>query len=305
MSNIVLRTRELTKTYSGKPAVDCVNMTIKKGEIYGLIGKNGAGKTTLIRMITSLTGPNSGILELFGESDPNKMIKCRHRMGCVVESPAFYEGLSAAQNLEYYCIFRGITDKKTVSRVLEITGLSDTGKKKYKNFSLGMKQRLGLAYAIMNHPDFIILDEPINGLDPVGIIEIRNILKRLNEEYNITILLSSHILSELSQVATRYGIINDGKLIKEFNGKELNDQCQKYILVKANDVNKAAAVAETVLKTKKYKIIDNNEIRIYDYLHDPAEVNYQLSNAGIRVSTICEMGDNLEDYFMDMVEKKR
>lgn len=302
MNETVLHTKNLTKHYAGKPAVDNVNMTIQKGDIYGLIGKNGAGKTTLIRMITSLIGPSNGEIKLFGEDSSAGLTRARKRVGCVVEMPALYPSLTAEQNLEYYRILYGIPEKDRIKSALEMVGLTDTGNKKYKNFSLGMKQRLGLALAILGHPDFILLDEPINGLDPIGIIEMRETIKNLNEKYGITILISSHILTELSQIATRYGIINNGKLVKEVTNSQLAEQCQRYLSVIVDDIKKAAVIIETSLNTTNFKTVGQNEIRIYDYLDNPSEVTYQLNSNGIRVNSIKEIGDSLEDYFKAIVE---
>lgn len=301
MNDAVLRTRNITKRYNGKAAVDNVSMTVRKGDIYGLIGRNGAGKTTLIRAVTSLTYADVGEIELFGETSASGLNEARRRLGCVVEMPALYPNMTAVQNLEYYRILRGIPDKSVVEKALKTVGLADTGKKKFKNFSLGMKQRLGLALALLNNPDFIILDEPINGLDPMGIVEMRETFKRLNQEHGITIMISSHILSELSLIATRYGIINDGKLIKELTNDELKEKCQRCISVTVDDAAKAVTIIETALNTAKYKVIGANEIRIYDYFDNPSEVTFQLNSGGVRVSGISEIGDNLEDYFVSLV----
>lgn len=305
MNERVLVTRGLTKIYSGKAAVDNVNIVINKGDIYGLIGRNGAGKTTLIRLIASLVLPNSGDIEMFGESSESGLTKARARMGAVVENPAFYPNLTAEQNLEYYRIMYGIPEKSRVQEALEMSGLTDTGKKKFKNFSLGMKQRLGLSLAAMGKPDFIILDEPVNGLDPIGIIEMRETIKRLNREHGITMLVSSHILSELSQMATRYGIIENGKLIKEVTDEELHQKCQRCIAVVVEDIAGATSVIETKLNTTNYKVINGNEIRIYDHIEDPAEISFQLNSNGIRVSSVHEVGDNLEDYFRSIINGQK
>jgi len=301
MKEIVLKTHNITKSYSGTAAVDDFNMTIYKGDIYGLIGRNGAGKTTLARIITSLSIPDTGSLTLFGKKSHAELHDARKRIGCVIESPAFYPNLTAFQNLEYYRIQRGIPDKKVITRALEMVELTYTGKKKFKSFSMGMKQRLGLALALLNHPDFIILDEPINGLDPMGIIEMRKTIIKLNQDYGITILISSHILKELHLVATRYGIIDNGKLINEFNQDELNEACQKSLLITVDDIANAVAILETSLITNKFKVISHNEIKVYDYLDNPSEVTTQFINAGIRVSSFYEVGDNLEDYFISQV----
>lgn len=301
MNANILKTHNLTKCYSGKAAVDNVSMTIRKGDIYGLIGKNGAGKTTLIRLAASLTFPQNGEIELFGQTGAEGLNNARKRLGCVVEMPAFYPNLTASQNLEYYRRLRGIPDKDAVIKALELVNLTDTGRKKFKNFSLGMKQRLGLALALLGNPDFIILDEPVNGLDPMGIIEMRETLKKLNAQHGITLLISSHILSELSLIATHYGIINDGALIKELTATELQQQCQQCVSVTVDDTAKAATIIETALNTKKYKVVSDKEIRIYDYLNNTAEITFQLNSGGVRVSGISEIGDNLEDYFVNLI----
>ncbi|MDR2599814.1 MAG: ABC transporter ATP-binding protein [Oscillospiraceae bacterium] len=303
MNQNVLQTRNITKRYGKIAAVDNVSMAIQKGDIYGLIGRNGAGKTTLMRMITALTFPNDGELELFGQTSEKGLNQSRRRMGSVVETPALYPNLTAKQNLEYYRILRGIPNKKAVYDALEAVNLTDTSNKKFKHFSLGMKQRLGLALALISNPDFIILDEPTNGLDPMGIVEMREMIKTLKNERGITFMVSSHILSELSLIATRYGIIHDGKLIKELTEAELYEQCQRCLSITVDDTTKATTVLETVLNTKKYKVINNNEIRLYDYFDNTSEVTFQLNANGVRVSAIGEIGDNLEDYFVSLIEE--
>ncbi|MCL2019746.1 MAG: ATP-binding cassette domain-containing protein [Oscillospiraceae bacterium] len=301
----ILRTRNITKTYGKTTAVENVSLSIHKGDIYGLIGRNGAGKTTLMRMITSLTFADSGELEIFGQTSESGLNSARKRMGSVVEMPALYPNLTAVQNLEYYRILRGIPDKNAVKNALKTVNLTDTGKKKFKNFSLGMKQRLGLALALLNSPDFIILDEPINGLDPMGIVEMRETIKRLNAERSITFMVSSHILSELSLIATRYGIIEGGRLIKELTAAELQEQCQQCLSVKVDDTAKASAIIETVLGITKYKVVGGDEIRIYDKYDDSSEITYQLNANGVRVSGVAVVGDNLEEYFVSLVEGGR
>lgn len=305
MNNLenVLKLTCINKTYGKTKAVDDVSITIKKGDIYGLIGKNGAGKTTLLRIVTSLTFPDSGEIELFGETSEKGLQEARARMGCVIEMPALYPNLTAIQNLEYYQQFKGIPNKNVIKEKLELVGLADTGKKKFKDFSLGMKQRLGIALALLNNPDFVILDEPINGLDPAGIVELREFIKRLNLEHNITILISSHLLAELSLIATRYGIIDHGKIVKELTDDELKEACKRSLVINVDDTSNAVAVMENVLKINNFKVISNTEIKIYDLTLDPAELNYQLNTGGIRVQNMMEMGDNLEDYFMSLVEE--
>ncbi len=293
----ILRTYNLTKFYSGRAAVDHVSMEVKKGEIYGLIGENGAGKTTLIRMIAALIHPDEGVIELFGEKGEKQPGRALSRVGIMVETPVMYPSLTAEQNLEYYRIQQGIPDRKCIKEALDLVGLTGATKKRFGHFSLGMKQRLGLALSILNNPDFIILDEPINGLDPPGIAEIRNTLKLLNENLGITILIASHILSELYLMATTYGILNHGRLIKELTKDQLDEQCRRCLAVTVDDIKISAVVLETVLGTTNYKVVNRNEIRLYDHLDSPAEVTYQLIAANVRVSYIHEIGTTLEDYY--------
>ena len=296
----VLRTQNLTKRYGGKTAVDNVSLTIEQGDIFGLIGQNGAGKTTFMRMITSLSGPDSGQIALFGAATPAKLTAARTRTGAVIETPALFHNLTAEQNLEYYRLQRGIAEKGRVREVLEIVKLTDAGKKKFKNFSLGMKQRLGLAAAILGHPDFLILDEPTNGLDPTGIVETRELIKRLSQE-GITMLISSHILTELAQVANKYAIIHHGRLVKTLTQAELHEACRRALAITIDDAAKAAVVLETVLGIRDYKQVSGNELRVYEYLSDPAELSFRLNEAGIRVAAIQEVGDSLEDYYIKVM----
>lgn len=220
--NVILKTSHITKTYNHKPVVNDLSMTIHQGDIYGFIGKNGAGKTTLIRMIAGLAAPSSGSIELFGSSD---LIKERAKIGTVIESPALFPNMTARENLIAQCHIANIKDLRVVDEVLELVGLHYTENKKAKNFSLGMRQRLAIAIALIGEPKFLILDEPTNGLDPEGIKEIRDLILHLNQEKQITVLISSHILSELSKFATRYGIIHNGSLIEEFTEEELWKRC--------------------------------------------------------------------------------
>jgi len=296
----ILKTKNLTKRYGGRPAVDNVNLTVEKGDIFGLIGQNGAGKTTFMRLVTSLTRADSGEISLFGASDPAGLTAARTRMGSVIEAPALYGNLTAHQNLEYYRIQRGIADKNRVQQVLETVSLTDTGKKKFKNFSLGMKQRLGLAVAILSHPDFLIMDEPTNGLDPIGIIEMRDLIKRLSAE-GITLLVSSHILSELAQVANKYAIIHHGRLLKSLTHEELQEECKQALAVSVDDVAKASVILETALGISNYKQVSASELRVYDHVKDPAEITFRLSQEGVRVSGITEVGDSLEDYYTKII----
>lgn len=297
----ILETRALTKTYPAGRALDNVNMKVRQGDIYGFIGQNGAGKTTLIRLATGLIAPTAGEVVLFGQAGPAALAEARRRIGCMVETPAFFPGLSAGQNLEYYRIQRGIPDKGAVQAALQTVRLADTGKKKFNQFSLGMKQRLGLALAILGKPDFLILDEPINGLDPMGIVEFRTILQNLNQKHGMTVLISSHILSELTQVATTYGIIHGGVLVKEFSRQQLDGETRRCISVRVDDTAAAAALLEEQLHTTDYEVLPGGEVRVYAFLDNPSEVTFQLSTNGVRVHSVNELGTNLEDYFLDTI----
>jgi len=216
----VLQTRKLAKEYGGKKVVDNISIEVRKGEIYGFIGENGAGKTTLMRMICGLASPSEGSITLFGSSD---LVSQRHRIGCTIENPALYPAMTAMENLETQRILLGVKDKNVSAKLLDTVNLGSAGKKKAKDFSLGMKQRLMIALALLGDPEFLVLDEPINGLDPIGIRKMRDLFLALNKERGITILISSHILGELEKIATRYGIISGGKMVNEFKAEELNN----------------------------------------------------------------------------------
>ena len=296
----VLNVTNLSKIYGDTPAVDDVSLTVEKGDIFGLIGQNGAGKTTLFRMICALSRPDGGSISLFGQSGEAGLNKERRRMGCVVEMPALFPHLSAAENLEHYRIERGIPEKDVVAKSLELVSLTDTGKKKFKHFSLGMKQRLGLALAMMSSSDFIILDEPTNGLDPTGIIEMRDLMKRLNEQ-GVTLLVSSHILSELAQVATKYAIIHQGRLVKSLTAEKLREESRSALSLVVDNPEKAAAILETELGIRDYKRVGANELRLYEFLDRPAEVSLRLGQGGVGVAALTEVGDSLEDYFLKTI----
>ena len=300
MQEIVLQTNNLTKKYKNFIALDNATITIHKGDIYGLIGRNGAGKTTLMKTITTLTNKTSGSFSLFGSEE--ELTESKRRIGCLIESTAFFGNLTAYQNLKYYSIQKGIIGEKQIEKVLKTVDLWKEKNKKFKNFSLGMKQRLGIAFAILDNPDFIILDEPINGLDPIGIKEIRDTLKKLNEEEKITILISSHILSELYLIANHFCFIDKGKIIKDLSKEELDLECSKCIVIKTKDVKKASVVLEKELSATNYKVIDNTEIRLYDELENLAEVNKILLTNGIEIMGIYETGISLEDYFNSLIK---
>lgn len=301
MQDIILATRNLTKKYGNIAALSDINMELKRGEIYGLVGKNGAGKTTLLRIITGQAYATAGEISLFGAASDDMLSKERKRIGAIVETPSFYPYLTAMQNLEYYRIQRGIPGKHCVEQVLSEVGLSGTGNKKYKNFSLGMKQRLGLALALMNKPELLLLDEPINGLDPFGIVEIHNLLLKLNREKNITILISSHILSELSNLVTYYGFINGGRLIKQISNEELSRECNRYLELKVDNTEKMTALLETELGYHSYKVTPDNAIHIFEHLEQPAKISELAVRHGIGLISVNVKEANLESYFIQLV----
>ena len=301
MKEVILKTYNITKKYGNQVAINNVNMTIKKGEIYGFIGQNGAGKTTLIRLITGLIHKTGGEIELLGATGENELNKSRTMIGSLIETPSFYTNMTARENLEVSRLVRNIPGKKCIDEVLELVGLKDVEKKKVKNFSLGMRQRLGIANALMGNPKLLILDEPINGLDPMGIVEIRELLKKINKEKDMTILISSHILSELSELATTYGIISNGKLIEEITAEQLAEKCRQYIDLKVDDTSRAVTLLERELGISDYEVLEDKKIKVFSNLENVGEVNSILSKSGVIVQSISIKGENLEEYFMNKI----
>lgn len=296
-----IKTYNLTKKYGKSIVLNNVNMTVGLGEIYGLVGENGAGKTTLLRIITGQGAATSGNFELLSKATDKEIIDARSRIGAIVENPSFYPKLSLEQNLEYYRIQRGVPDKKRVQKVLELVNLLEVKKKKYKDISLGMKQRLGLALAMLSEPEILILDEPINGLDPSGIKEIRNLLLRLNKEKNITIIISSHILLELANIATCYGFLSKGNLIEELTVEELHEKCKSYLEIIVDEPKKFAVLLEEKLDYKNYKIMPNGLIKLYEKTPMIEEISKLAVNNGIGLIGLTEKSIGLENYYMSMI----
>ncbi|NFL95144.1 ABC transporter ATP-binding protein [Clostridium botulinum] len=301
MSEYILKTTNLSKKYKKDFVVNNLNISIKRGEIYGFIGENGAGKTTFIRMITGLVAPTNGEIKLFSKEKDDELGNVRKRIGALIEKPAFYPYMTAYENLEAFRIEKGIPGKECIGKILKSVGLYEDRNKKLRNFSLGMKQKLALAIALLGDPEFLILDEPINGLDPMGIKEVRDILKKLNKEKNITMLISSHILGELYQLANCYGIIHKGKLMEQITLKELDEKCKRSLSIKVDDVNKAATILETELSTINFKILPDGTIKLYDYVDNSRLVSSTLTKANIIIDQIMPNESNLEEYFINLV----
>ncbi|MDD6769377.1 MAG: ABC transporter ATP-binding protein [Inconstantimicrobium porci] len=297
----IIRTNNISKNYGSFTALRDMNITIKKGDIYGLVGNNGAGKTTFLRILTGQSQPTSGTFELFGKSGEKELQRARRRTGAIIEQPCFYPKLTVGKNLEYYRIQRGIPGKDSVDRALEAVNILEAKNKKFSDLSLGMKQRVGLALAMMGEPELLILDEPINGLDPSGIIEIRNLILKLNKENNVTIIISSHILSELSNIATSYGFLNKGVLVEQLTAKELEDKCTSYIEVKVDNTKKLCAVIEEKLGYKNYKVLPGNVIHLFEGIKEPEKVSKLAVENGMALKEITQKMIKLEDYYMSLV----
>ena len=295
----VFKTNAVSKKYGKFTALTEVNMDIPKGAIYGFVGKNGAGKTTLIRVMTGLNPPTSGSYELMGKSfDDKDITKARRRMGAVVEAPAIYLDMTAKDNLIQQCLMLGLPDFDCVDEILELIGLADTGKKKARNFSLGMRQRLGIGVALCGSPDFVVLDEPINGLDPQGIIEVRELILKLNKEKGITFLISSHILDELAKIATHYGFIDKGHIVRQMTAEELTEECRKSIRMKVSDISLLAKVMEE--KSIDYKVIDSNTADIYAELTF-SDVAKDFEDVGCTIINMQEREESLESFYLSLL----
>lgn len=290
----VIETKNIFKRYRNKFAVNDVSVHVKRGDIYGLIGKNGAGKTTLMKLILGLANPTKGEVYLFGGTD---LDGARKRIGSLIEDPGLYRGCTAYENMLRFSILYG-ADKNEINDLLKLVGLDDTGNKKAGVFSLGMKQRLGIAIALLSHPEVLVLDEPINGLDPAGIKEIRDIILNLNKEHGVTFIISSHLLDELAKVVTCYGIINNGLLTQEITAEELEKQCRHFATIKTSDPAAAAKIL-----TGKFEGIELAQgegcVNLYSHFDRTAEINESLVKAGISVSELTVSTNGLEEFFIE------
>lgn len=304
MSETILEVKQLTKRYGKQLALNNFDLTVSKGEIVGIAGRNGAGKTTLFRIITGLTPEFSGSLSLFGSLDEQGALENRHFVGTIIEAPAFFPDLTAKQNLEYYRIQRNIKDQNRVDEMLALVDLADTRRKKFKEFSLGMKQRLAIALALLHRPQLLIFDEPTNGLDPTGIIQVRDLLLKLAQEEELTILVSSHILTELEHLATRFVIIEQGNKIDEFTKGELQERIQSYYEIRVNKPLAAINILQTAFPDAQMELDTDELIKVYD-LNIPAEdLADTLFQNEFKLSHLVRKTHKLEEVFLNMIESK-
>lgn len=294
----ILQTKNITKKYGSHYAVKDINIHIEKGQIYGLVGRNGAGKTTILRMISSLSNPSAGTFEVFGQDGINNPVT-KSRVGCLIESPGIFAKLSARDNLIIKCKAMGVTEKGVADDLISMVGLSDAANKKAGTFSMGMKQRLGIAMALVGNPDIIILDEPINGLDPQGIIEVREIIEKLNKERQITFIISSHLLDELSKIAGKYGFIHGGELLEEITAPQLSEKCTKRVEIYVDNVEKALTELEKI-NIKEITVADKNHIYVLDGIDRTPEMLRQLVKADVNVYELVRQNQSLEDYYINI-----
>lgn len=301
----ILKTNNLTKTIDGKELVKNVNMHVKEGEIYGFLGPNGAGKTTVMKMITNLWKPTEGSVELFGKSITPDSYEFLRRMGSIIEFPTFYDHLSGKENLRLHREYMGYYHPGSVENALEMLELTEAANTPVKKYSLGMKQRLGIARAILCKPELLVLDEPTNGLDPSGMKKLRDLFKTLCTEYGITIIISSHILSEIESIADTIGIINHGNMMKEISMKEISEMNTAYIELSTSDTKRAAYVLTDNLKLNNFKIIDEYNIRIYDNKLTTNDISKAFALNYVEIRAIGKKAESLEDYFLKMTEEDR
>lgn len=297
MNDLVIETKQLTKIYGEQTAVSKVNLHVKKGRVYGLLGRNGAGKTTIMKMILGLASITSGEADVFGKNIKGREKRVYPRIGAIIETPGFYPNLTGTENLEIFAKLRGTAAPHAVKNALEIVGLPYKDKKLFSKYSLGMKQRLGIANAILHDPELLILDEPTNGLDPIGIAEVRDFIKELSAEQGKTILISSHILSEISLLADDIGIIDNGVLLEESSMRKLEKKKRKYILLQVSDISKTTLILERQFHLTDYSVQDDHTLRLYDASLDMGEVNKVLVMQDITVMSSLLCNDTLEDYF--------
>lgn len=299
--------KQYKKVFSHKTqyALNGINMEIHQGDIYGFVGKNGAGKTTLIRILAGLVTPTKGVIELFGERNPKTLYIPRSRINGIIETPAIMPGLTAWDNMEIRCIQRGIKDKSCISKAIEAVGLKEAEIKgvKTKNFSLGMKQRLSIAMALVGNPEFLFFDEPFNGLDPVGIREFSNLIKRLNKERGITVLISSHQLDELKEIATCYGFINKGKMLEQISAEDLEQKFNRYMRIRVDNVETAEKILRETFHASKLEIASEHTINLYEQLNKGGEITKVLIMGGVTVEEMTVEGESLKKYYLSLIKE--
>lgn len=296
----ILQTNRLSKKIGSKMLVTDVDIHIRKGEIYGFLGPNGAGKTTVMKMITNLWKPASGTIELFGERLTPKSYDVLKRMGSIIEFPVFYDHMTGRENLQLHCEYMGYYNTGSVENAMQMLNLTDAADQPVRNYSLGMKERLGIARAVMCKPELLILDEPTNGLDPAGMKQIRDLLKMLSSEYGITIMISSHILSEVESIADTVGIIHHGRMMKEICMQDIEETNLNYVEISVTDEKKAAYVLAEMLKLHNFKVFDNGKIRIYDHSVSTQQLTKTLALNDVEVMGIGKKAKTLEDYFLKL-----
>ena len=300
MDDVILETRNLTKEYKNQYALNDVSITLKKNHIYGFIGENGAGKSTLMKILAGLIFPTSGDMTFMGETDPSAIEQKRKSVGTMIEGPYLYPGYSVRQNVELQRLLVGNPDESATDRVIELVGLSDSSKKKARKLSMGMKQRLGIAMAMVGNPGFLILDEPINGLDPKNIVTLRSMLKKINQDSDCTIFVSSHILSELYLLATDFIFIHKGSIIETLTHEQLENKCSQYILVRNNNIPETVTILEKYFPGINYKVETDDTVKIYGRSKIMTELSEHLMQAGITVSELTEKEMSLEEYFISI-----
>ncbi len=299
----ILATNGVTKRYGNRNVVNTVSINVCKGDIYGLIGKNGAGKTTLLKMICGHSTLDAGEISLFGKAG-KEAAEFLPKIGSLIERPGIYPAMSAEDNLKMKCLASGINQPEIINQILSIVGLGEVGKKPVGIFSMGMKQRLGIAMALTGYPELVILDEPINGLDPGGIAEVREVIRSLNQKLGITFVISSHILEELSKISNRYGIIENGVLLREMTTQEISMAGRTRIELKTNDIQKASTILQSA-GLKSLNVTEEGVIQIFDRVIDSGDITMTLSLGGIKVREIIVKTDTLEDYFLQLTEKSQ
>ena len=299
----ILQTSHLSKTIDGKQLVTDVNIHVKKGEVYGFLGPNGAGKTTVMKMLTNLWKPTSGTVALFGKALEKTSYEVLKRMGSIIEFPTFYDHMSGKDNLQLHCEYMGYYNKGSVEEALGMLGLSDAADKPAGSYSLGMKQRLGIARAILCKPELVILDEPTNGLDPAGMKQIRDLFRMLCTEYGMTFMISSHLLPEIESIADTVGVIHHGKMMKEISMKEIAETNTAYIELAVEDTKKAAYVLAEKMQLSNFKIVNDSGIRIYEQGVTTQKISRELMANDVEIASISQHTENLEDYFLKVTSE--